>query len=64
MHQHQMIAHIYQDIMQFLPRSIWESVMKVIKDALKMNKNQGPKICRVFNRCEDARRQCKRYDGK
>eukprot|EP00957_Ditylum_brightwellii_P198154 15098306-Ditylum_brightwellii.AAC.1 len=46
MHQCQMIAHIYQDIMQFLPRSMWENAVKVIKYALQMNRNQLPKIYR------------------
>ena len=64
MHQRQMIAHIYQDIMQFPPVWMWDNALKVIKDALNMNKNQLPKIYRVFNCCEDARRQCKDYDGK
>eukprot|EP00957_Ditylum_brightwellii_P194739 14833766-Ditylum_brightwellii.AAC.1 len=51
-------------MMDFPPRSMWEKAMKIIKDALQMNKNQGHKIYRVFNCCEDARRQCKYYDGK
>eukprot|EP00957_Ditylum_brightwellii_P095220 7252166-Ditylum_brightwellii.AAC.1 len=44
--QRQMIAHIYQDIMQFRPAWMWYNAMKVIKDALQMNKNQLPKIYR------------------
>eukprot|EP00957_Ditylum_brightwellii_P183754 13996762-Ditylum_brightwellii.AAC.1 len=50
--------------MQFPPRSMWENAVKVIKDVLQMNRNQLSKIYRVFNCCEDARRQCKCYDGK
>eukprot|EP00957_Ditylum_brightwellii_P005451 416879-Ditylum_brightwellii.AAC.1 len=64
MHQCQMIVHNYKDIMNFTPRSMWDNAVKTIKDALQMNKNQTPKIFRVFNCCEDARRECGCFDGK
>eukprot|EP00957_Ditylum_brightwellii_P210150 15364616-Ditylum_brightwellii.AAC.1 len=41
-----------------------EYVTKIIKDALKMSRTQSSKIHRVFNHCEDARREGKRYNGK
>ena len=55
MRQRQMIAHIYQDIMQFPSRSMQEKAIKIIKDVLQINRKQLPKIYRAFHCCEDAR---------
>eukprot|EP00957_Ditylum_brightwellii_P133489 10177201-Ditylum_brightwellii.AAC.1 len=58
------IAHIYQDILFFPPKSTWKDAICWVQESPSLNNHQRQKIYRVFSNCEDAREKNLYYDGK